>query len=100
MATAPKTRTPKTAFPTTVVSDALREAITRLGEITSAIREPWEPTFDSLAVVEVLVVIESVLPNLKIAPEKVVRKGGYMTVEEATNDITLRLQHEWERTNR
>ena len=89
-----------TAFPTAQVKRCLREAIARLGEDTAAIREPWEPTFDSLAVVNVVLIVEPLLPDLKIAPEKVVRKGGYETVDEATKDITDRLQREWERHNR
>lgn len=98
MASASSTsRSTTTAFPTAQVEQCLREAIARLGEDTAAIREPWEPTFDSLAVVNVVLVVEPVLPNLKIAPEKVVRKGGYDTVDEATRDITDRLRREWER---
>jgi hypothetical protein len=60
-------------------------------------REPWEPTFDSLAVVSVILVVEDVLPGLKIAPEKVVRRGGYPNVDEAVRDIVDRLRRQWER---
>lgn len=93
-------RSTTTAFPAAEVGRRLRDAITRLGEETAAIREPWEPTFDSLAVVSVVLVVEAVLPSLKIAPEKVVQKGGYKTVDEATSDITDRLRREWERHHR
>ena len=86
-----------TEFPTASVRSRLRGAITRLGEDTSAMREPWEPTFDSLAVVNVILVVESELPGFPIAPEKVVRKGGYGTVDEAVDDITNRLRRQWER---
>ena len=98
MATIPSTvRSTATAFPTVSVQDRLREVIARLGEDTSAMREPWEPMFDSLAVVSVILVVESELPGLPIAPEKVVRKGGYRTVDEAVDDITNRLRRQWER---
>lgn len=89
-----------TAFPAAQVERCLRVAIARLGEDTAAIREPWEPTFDSLAIVNVLLVVEPVLPDLKIAPEKVVRKGGYETVDEAARDITDGLRRDWERAHR
>src|ERR1700734_1756602 len=98
MATMPSTaRSTTTAFPTAEVESRLRQAITRLGEDTSAMREPWEPNFDSLAVVNVILVVESALPGLTIAPEKVVRKGGYGTVDDAVDDITNRLRRQWER---
>ena len=99
-ATPTTARSTTTGFPAAEVERRLRDAITRLGEETAAIREPWEPTFDSLAIVGVLVCVEDLLPDLKIAPEKVVRKGGYKTVDEATSDITDRLRREWERHHR
>jgi hypothetical protein len=98
MATIPTTaRSTAMTFPTAEVEGRLRRAITQLGEDTSSMREPWEPTFDSLAVVNVVLVVESILPDLKIAPEKVVRKGGYANVDEAVRDITDRLRRQWER---
>ena len=84
-------------FPTAEVEQRLRAAIMRLGEDTSAMREPWEPMFDSLAIVNVILVVEAVLPNLKIAPEKVVRKGGYAGIDDAVSDISNRLRLQWER---
>jgi hypothetical protein len=90
-------RSTATVFPTAAVQSRLRDAITRLGEDTSAMREPWEPRFDSLAVVNIILVVESALPGFPIAPEKVVRKGGYETIDEAVDDITSRLQRQWER---
>jgi hypothetical protein len=97
MATPLPTVRSATAFPAAAVERRLRDAITRLGEDTAVMREPWEPTFDSLAVVNVVLVVEDALPGLKIAPEKVVRKGGYPNVDEAVRDITNRLRRQWER---
>ena len=87
----------RTEFPAAEVERRLRESVSRLGDDTSAMREPWEPVFDSLAVVNVVLVVEPALPGLKIAPEKVVRKGGYRSVDEAVLDITERLRREWDR---
>jgi hypothetical protein len=98
MATTPTTsRSSTKTFPAADVERKLRRAITRLGEDTSSMREPWEPTFDSLAVVNVISVVADDLPGLKIAPEKTVRKGGYPNVDEAVRDILDRLQRQWER---
>lgn len=88
--------TTSSEFPAAEVEQRLRDAITRLGKDVAGMREPWEPLFDSLAVVNIVFVVEDVLPGLKVAPEKVVRKGGYQTVEEATADIVNRLRRMWE----
>ena len=90
------TSRPKTAFPASAIRATLREALSGLCDDVSAIREPWEPELDSLAVVDILVAVERVLPGFRFAPEKAVRKGGYRTVDEATKDIAARLQREWE----
>lgn len=59
-------------------------------------REPWEPDLDSLAIVDVILEIEEVV-DFDIPPEKVIRKGGYMTTDEAVQDIAGRLQRQWDR---
>jgi hypothetical protein len=99
-ATPSTTRSTTTPFPAAAVEQVLREAITGLGEDTAAIREPWEPTFDSLALVSVIHVVEPVLPGLKIAPEKVIRRGGYNSVDEAVQHITAGMRRMWERNHR
>jgi hypothetical protein len=99
-ATPSAAKTSSSVFPKAEIDRRLRTAITRLGVETSGMREPWEPAFDSMAVVGVVLVVEAVLPELKIAPEKVVRKGGYGSVDDAVRDITDRLQGQWERQRR
>ena len=98
MALIPTTRSfPDTAFPAALVESRLRHAITQLGQDIAVMKEPWEPMFDSLAVVNIIFVVEPVLPGVKIAPEKVVRKGGYATVDDAVRDITERLRRQYAR---
>jgi hypothetical protein len=84
-------------FPAAAVEAALRTAITQLEQDTAGMREPWEPNFDSLAVVNVIIVVERLLPGFTLEPEKVVRRGGYRTVDEAARDITERIRRRWER---
>lgn len=91
------TESKTTAFPAAEVEARLRTAIERLGRDIVGIREPWEPVFDSLAVVDVVLVVEELLPGLKISPDKVVRRGGYGSADEAAKDITGRLRAMWER---
>ena len=97
MATPATAKSVVRTFPAAEVERRLREAIKRLAEDTSAVREPWEPTFDSLAIINVVLVVEEVLPDLRIAPEKVVRKGGYRNEDDAALDITERLRRQFER---
>jgi len=87
-------------FPKAQVKERLRIAVEKLGRDNAAMREPWEPVFDSLSVVGVVLVVESILPSLKIPPEKVVRKGGYSSINETVNDIADRVERIWERSIR
>jgi hypothetical protein len=46
---------------------------------------------DSKRVVGTVLVIEDLFPSCKIAPDRVVRKGGYNSVEEALDDMLPRI---------
>ena len=83
-------------FPAAEVNARLRRAVAQVAEDTKGLREPWEPDFDSLAIVGVILVIEDLM-NFKVLPDTVVRRGGYRTVDEAVQDITVRLRHQWDR---
>lgn len=98
MAANPTTaRARTTLFPTEEVRRCVRAEVTQVAENAAAIREPWEPDIDSLVLVSIFVAVEAVLPGFPIAPEKMIRRGGYRTVDEAVRDVTGRLQQEWER---
>jgi hypothetical protein len=49
---------------------------------------------DSKRVVGTVLVLESLFP-FKIPPDKVVRKGGYDSVDEAINDMLDRIKKIW-----
>ncbi len=82
-------------FPATEVETRLRSALDRLAKDIKGLREPWEPDFDSLAVVGIVLEVEDFFP-FTLAPEKIVRKGGYSDVDEAVSDMTARLHRQWE----
>jgi len=86
-------------FPKEEVKAKLRREFTRLDQDLTAMRDPWLPILDSMAIVGVMSAVESVVPGLEIAPEKVVRKGGYSTVEEAVDDVANRIQRRWFQKN-
>ncbi len=56
----------------------------------AALKESWEPVFDSLATVELLCSVEELLP-VEIPASKIVRTGGYDSSSEAANDISERI---------
>jgi hypothetical protein len=98
--------TVKTAltFPTDAVAKALRD------ELITAVRAeakrkaqpiPAKPDklvgasieIDSLAVVEILCVLDDILPFQ--ADERVVRAGGYGSIKTAVDHVVGRVKHEW-----
>jgi acyl carrier protein len=56
----------------------------------AALKESWEPVFDSLATVELLCSVEELLP-MEIPASRIVRAGGYDSSSEAANDISERI---------
>lgn len=56
----------------------------------AALKESWEPVFDSLATIELLCSVEELLP-MEVPASKIVRPGGYDNSSEAANDISERI---------
>lgn len=59
-------------------------------EDAAALKEPWEPVFDSLATVELICCVEDIVPA-DLPASKIVRAGGYTSASEAADDITKRI---------
>lgn len=99
MATTPTTTRANVqpVFPSAALEAVLRKALIRFRDSTAGMREPWEPVFDSLAVVELLSCIEGLVPGVKIKAAQLVRKGGYSTIDNAVNDIIGRIRPKWEK---
>ncbi len=79
-------------FPAEEVGRRLRVELQEIANEASILRPEWEPLLDSKRVVGTVLVIEDLFPGCKIPPDKVVRKGGYNSVEEAIDDMLFRIE--------
>jgi hypothetical protein len=73
-------------FPEAEVKRRLRIELQKIEAQGNFLRPEWEPLLDSKRVVGTVLALEDLFP-FKIPPDKVVRKGGYATVNEATDDM-------------
>jgi len=80
------------AFPGAEVKRRLRVELQKIADEASMLRPEWEPLLDSKRVVGTVLVLEDLFPSFKIPPDKVVRKGGYNSVDEAIDDMLGRLE--------
>ena len=84
--------TPLPAFPVAEVKRRLRAELDKIAEDASVLHLEWEPLLDSKRVVGTVLVIEDLFPWCTIPPDKVVRKGGYNSVDEAIDDMLVRIE--------
>jgi len=82
------------AFPADEVKRRLRPGLQKIADQASRLRPEWVPLLDSKRVVGTVLVIEDLFPGIKIRPDKVVRKGGYDSVDEALDDMVPRIERE------
>lgn len=96
MATETLTTTEKAApvFPAAEVKRRLQAELQKIADQGSVIRPEWEPLLDSKRVVGAVLVLEGLFP-FKVPPDRVVRKGGYDSVDEAINDMLERIKAIW-----
>ncbi len=88
------TPTAAPAFPAAEVKRRLRFELQKIADEASVLRPEWEPLLDSKRVVGTVLVLEDLFP-FKIPPDKVVRKGGYNSVDEAIDDMLGQLERLW-----
>jgi hypothetical protein len=82
------------AFPLAEVQSRLRRELEE-AEAESVILHPgWQPVLDSLRMVTAIATVESLF-DFKLPPEKVVKKGGYKSVDEGVSDMTNRIRKVW-----
>lgn len=86
-------------FPVTEVKRRLQVELQKIADQASILRPEWEPLLDSKRVVGTVLVLEGLFP-FKIPPDKVVRKGGYDTVDEAIDDMLVRIKRIWDEKNK
>jgi hypothetical protein len=81
-------------FPAAEVKRRLQVELQKIADQGSVLRPEWEPLLDSKRVVGTVLVLEGLFP-FKIPPDKVVRKGGYNSVDEAIDDMLERIRKIW-----
>ncbi len=86
-------------FPAAEVKRRLQVELQKIADQGSVLRPEWEPLLDSKRVVGTVLVLEGLF-SFKVPPDRVVRKGGYNSVEEAINDMLERIKRIWDDKNK
>ncbi|HEY7424056.1 MAG TPA: hypothetical protein VH682_07455 [Gemmataceae bacterium] len=86
----------KSTFSFERVREFLRKELEEAEEESSILHEGWEPVLDSLRMVTVVTALEGMF-NFALPPEKVIRKGGYTSVDQGVDDMTDNLRRLWEK---
>ena len=81
-------------YPSTEVDRALRKELQSAATDTQLLKGGWEPELDSLQCVGTLLTLEKIV-GFKLPPEKLVRRGGYRSVEDGLADMSGRLRAFW-----
>lgn len=82
------------AFPAAEVKRRLRVELQQIADEGTILRPEWEPLLDSKRVVGTVLVLEGLFP-FRIPPDKVVRKGGFNSVDEAMDYMLGQLERLW-----
>ena len=93
-------------FPTAVIEQQIRERLTEEAEVQATLHGTGggissgrssraEPTIDSLVAVEILTVIEPLVPFH--LPESLIWPGGYASVDDFINNLVPRVYQLWQR---
>jgi hypothetical protein len=82
------------AFPSEEVSRRLETAIRAAADDDLILEGSWEPRLDSLSMVSVLITLEDLF-EFPLPPERLVRRGGYSSMEEGLGDMYKRCQGLW-----
>ena len=90
-----KTVTSGAVYPLVDVQNLLLIGVREALEESVNLRGEWEPLIDSLRMVSVLVSLE-VLFDFPVPPEKLVRRGGYTSGDDAIDHISGQLQRLWD----
>lgn len=94
-----KTEIAAPGFPVAEVKRRLQVELQKIADQGTILRPEWEPLLDSKRVVGTVLVLEDLFP-FKIPPDRVVRKGGYETVDEAIDDMLVRIKSVWDAKNK
>ena len=85
---------PKAVFPLAEVQVRLRRELEEAVAESVVLHPGWQPVLDSLRMVTAIATVEGLF-DFKLPPEKVVKKGGYKSVDEGVSDMTDRIREVW-----
>lgn len=86
----------RSAFPEDKAREILRRELEEAAEESATLHEGWEPVLDSLRMVTVVNTLKDLF-DFPLPPEKVVRKGGYSSVDKGVDDMAGNLRRLWEK---
>lgn len=86
----------KSTFPIEQLQEALRRELDEAADESEFLHGGWEPVLDSLRMVTVISTLEDMF-DFPLPPEKVVKKGGYKSVDEGVEDMTDNLHRLWDK---
>lgn len=81
-------------FPLAEVQARLRRDLEEAEAETVILHSRWQPVLDSLRMVTAIAAVERLF-DFKLPPEKVVKRGGYRSVDEGVSDMTNRIREIW-----
>ncbi len=84
----------RSVFPLAEVEALLRTELEEAAAESVILHPGWQPVLDSLRMVTAIATVERLL-NLKLPPEKVVKKGGHKSVDEGVEYMTTRIREFW-----
>ena len=84
----------KSVFPLAEVQARLRRELEEAEAESVVLHSGWQPVLDSLRMVTAIATVEDLF-DFKLPPEKVVKKGGYKSVEEGVKDMTNKIREIW-----
>jgi len=96
MITASATAAPssRSVFPLEEVQERLRRDLEEAKAESVVLHPGWQPVLDSLRMVTAIATVEDLF-KFRLPPEKVVKKGGYKSVNEGIEDMTNRIRVVW-----
>jgi acyl carrier protein len=86
----------KAAFPEDKAREILRRELEVAAEESATLHEGWAPVLDSLRMVTVVNTLNDLF-DFPLPPEKLVRKGGYSSVDKGVDDMADNLRRLWEK---
>jgi acyl carrier protein len=90
-----KTATSEAVYPFADVQSRLQAGVREASEEGVDLRSEWEPLLDSLRMVSVLVSLEDLF-DFPLPPEKLVRRGGYTSEDDAVEHMSGQLRRLWD----